>query len=137
MPGTITLDDLRAALGVVLAPVLEELQAQRAQSEALQAEVTALRAQLAQLPSSQSDLVPVLASLDDQRESGQALQGEVSSLRGEVAVLTAELHAARATVERLEVMTHAALPGTTPAQAPAALGVWGVLARALGLHRRD
>jgi hypothetical protein len=142
VPGTITPDDLQTALRGVLGPVLAALEEQRARADALLSEVSALRAQL---PSSEPDLAPVLASLQEQREQGAALGGEVGSLRAEVASLTAELQAARAAVERLEVMTHAALPSSPAApvepapvpQAGAALGGLQVLARFLGLKLRS
>lgn len=69
---------------------------------------------------------PLLARLDNQ-------QHELAALRSEVAALGAELRAARATVERLEVMTRAALPA--PAQQAAPSGVLGLLARLMGLQR--
>lgn len=89
-------------------------------------------------------LAPMLGVLEEQREQAAALGGEVGELRAEVASLTAELQAARAAVERLEVMTHAALPSSTaapvePAPVPqpgAALGGLQVLARFLGLKPR-
>lgn len=55
---------------------------------------------------------PVLAALEEQQARAQALESEVQALRAEVAALATEVGAARSTVERVAVMTVAALPSS-------------------------
>lgn len=72
---------------------------------------------------------PVLAALAAQQEQSAALAEEVTALRSEVASLNRELQAARSTVERVEVITRAALPSTK--LEPVAVGWLGWLLRLL------
>ena len=53
---------------------------------------------------------PLLAALEEQQARAQRLETEVQALRTEVTELVQDLRAARSTVERVEVMTVAALP---------------------------
>lgn len=65
---------------------------------------------------------PVFAALAAQQEQSAALQEEVTALRSEVASLSCELQAARSTVERVEVITRAALPAPQVDPAPQRTG---------------
>ena len=169
VPGSLNGEELRAALGVMLAevqaPVLEALRLQTEQNEKLSRELTetraelqALQAQVRELPAPPS-LTPVLDELQAQAKRADALGHEltetraelhgatapvfdtltaqaltVEALRAQVERLTSDLGAARSTVERLEVMTRAALPGepAAPQPEPVRSGVLGLLARLLG-----
>lgn len=67
---------------------------------------------------------PVLTALEEQHARAEALEREVQTLRGQVAALAAEVGATRSTVERVEVMTVAALPSSTSPQARQQRGHW-------------
>lgn len=69
---------------------------------------------------------PLLAALAQQQLRADALEDQVRSLRSEVADLLGEVQAARSTVERVEVISRAALPAPQREQ----LRSW--LARLLG-----
>jgi predicted RNase H-like nuclease (RuvC/YqgF family) len=134
VPGTLGAEELRAALagmlGELQAPVLEMLSELANKNEKLsselsatRSEVQALREQLRQLPAP-PELTPVLDAQAGQR-------GEVAALRSQVDALGGELAAARSTVERLEVMTRAALGGE-PSRERGPSGLRAMLARWLG-----
>lgn len=149
VPSILTPAELKAALlemlGEAQAPVLAALEEERERGRLMQTEMQKMNSELNMLRSEISaaraavtgvseqvrelpappPLAPVLDHLTAQAQ-------ETETLRAQVEHLTSELTAARSTVERLEVMTRAALPAQAPEpEAPRPTGVLGALARFL------